>query len=93
MKKKKKPLVIASSASAFWVHQGPTLRSLFDLAKFFEIITEEQFAYHAKRDGNDFARWAADILQDKLCASALKRARTLSGARAAVRRALARYDV
>ena len=97
---KKKPLVITNGAVAFWVYQGPILRSLLDLAKFLEIITEEQFAHHTQRvrpdgraGGNDFARWVADIIQDKTCASALLRAKTRSAARVAVRRALARYDV
>lgn len=97
---KKKPLVIANGAVAFWVYRGPILRSLLDLAKFLEIITEEQFTYHTKRvrpdgraGGNDFARWVADIIQDKTCAAALTRAKTRSAARVAVRRALARYNV
>lgn len=92
-RKKKSKLLIASGASAFWVHQGPVLRSLWDLAKFLEIITEEQFVYHVKQGRNDFARWVKEILQDKICAVALARAKTRSAALAAARRALARYDV
>ncbi len=89
----KPKLLIVNGASAFWVHQGPILRSLWDLAKFLEIITEEQFAYHIKRAGNDFARWVSEIIQDKVCAGALARAKTRAAALAAARRALTRYDV
>ncbi len=91
--KQKPKLVVASGASAFWVHQGPILRNLWDLAKFFELMTEEQFVYHVKPSGNDFARWVSEILQDKICARALIRAKTGPAALAVVRRALARYDV
>ncbi|MBI4135964.1 MAG: hypothetical protein HY481_00200 [Candidatus Vogelbacteria bacterium] len=98
--RKKSPLLSVNGANAFWVHQGPILRSLWDLAKFLEIITEEQFVYHTKRDlpdgqagGNDFARWVGEIIQDKICAGALARAKTRRAALAAARRALTRYDV
>lgn len=95
LKNKKTPLFIATGANAFWVHQGPVLRSLVDLAKFFEIITVEQFAYHVKSNaagGNDFSRWVAEVLQDQTCAAALARAKTSTTALKAVRRALIRYD-
>jgi len=91
--RKKSKLLIVNGANAFWVHQGPILRSLWDLAQFLEIITEEQFVYHTKRDGNDFARWVGEIIQDKICAGALTRAKTRRAALAALRRALTRYDV
>jgi len=97
--KKKKPLFIANGLNAFWVHQGPVLRNLIDLAKFFEIITAEQFAYHMKPNtngadakGNDFSRWVAEVLQDKTCATTLARAKTSTAALGAARRALLRYD-
>ena len=92
-KNKKQPLFVTNGLNAFWVHQGPTLRSLADLAKFLEIITEEQFAYHVKRNGNDFSRWVAEVLQDKVAAAALARAKTRAAALTAARRALVRYDV
>ncbi len=90
---KKKPLVIASGDSAFWVHQGPMLRSLLDLARFAEIMTEEQFAYHVKRNGNDFAKWVAGVIGDKVAAKAIALAKTSSALSTACRRTLLRYDV
>lgn len=95
LKSKKKTLLIANGSNAFWVHQGPVLRSLVDLAKFLEIITAEQFNYHVRSNaagGNDFSRWVAEVLQDQTCAAALARAKTSTVARAAVKRSLARYD-
>ena len=92
-KNKKPPLFVATGANAFWVHQGPVLRSLADLANFLEIMTEEQFAYHIQRNGNDFAHWVAEVIQNKVCAAALARAKTRAAALTATRRALVRYDV
>ncbi|MEK7552595.1 MAG: hypothetical protein AAB505_00610 [Patescibacteria group bacterium] len=98
--KKKKVLVIANNQNAFWVYRGPTLRSLFDLAKFLEIMTDEQFVYHTARKlpdgrtgGNDFVPWISQVLADRTCAAALGRAHTRNAALAAVRRALAGYNV
>lgn len=95
LKKRKKvasPLPIAPSGSAFWVNNGPSLRHLFDLSKFLAIITAEQFAYHTKRSGNDFAKWVGAVLGDKVCARALEASKTIAAARLAVGRALKRYD-
>lgn len=89
---RKKPLVSVSGGAAFWVHQGPVLRNLSELAKFLAIITEEQFAYHTRRAGNDFAKWVETVLQDKTAAAALRRAKTRTAAAVACRRTLARYD-
>jgi len=95
LKSKKKVLLIANGANAFWVHQGPVLRSLVDLAKFLEIITVEQFNYHVRPNaagGNDFSHWVAEVLQDQTCATALARTKTSTAARRVVKRSLARYD-
>jgi hypothetical protein len=86
-------LVTAPAGSFFWVNNGPPLRHLLDLSKFLAIITEEQFHYHTQRAGNDFAKWVEAILSDKLCARALEKSKTVATARAAVGRALKRYNV
>ncbi|MFH1170044.1 MAG: hypothetical protein V1704_00545 [Candidatus Vogelbacteria bacterium] len=87
------PLTIAPAGAFFWVNNGPPLRHLLDLSKFLAIITEEQFSYHTKRAGNDFAKWVEAILGDKLCARALEKSKTVATARLAVSRALKRYNV
>lgn len=83
---------MAGAGSAFWVNNGPSLRHLLDLSKFLAIITEEQFRYHTARAGNDFAKWVGAVLGDKKCAAALEKAKTAAAARAAVARALKRYN-
>ena len=86
------PLTIAPASAAFWVNNGPSLRHLLDLNKFLDIITEEQFRYHTARAGNDFAKWVQAVLGDHRCARALEASKTVAAARAAVSRALKRYD-
>ena len=87
------PLPIAPPGSAFWVNNGPVLRHLLDLSKFLAIITAEQFTYHTKRSGNDFAKWVGAVLGEKTCARALEKSKTATAARLAVGRALKRYNV
>lgn len=70
---------------AFWINNGPVLDTLCGLMESFSAMTDEQFAYHTKRDGNDFARWVRESIGDPLCAARLERAKT----RAAAAKALA----
>lgn len=65
---------------AFWVNNGPIVHSLKDLVQALKTMSDEQYAYHTKRDGNDFARWVQDCLADKECAKKLIQARTRVGA-------------
>ena len=87
------PLKIAPAGAAFWVNNGPSLRHLLDLSKFLTIITAEQFHYHTKRNGNDFAKWVRAVLGDERCARALEASKTIAAARRAAAKALKRYDV
>lgn len=89
---KKQPLNLAPPGSAFWVNNGPALRHLVDLSKFLSIITPEQFNFHTARAGNDFAKWVSAVLGDEACARALEKSKTIVAARAAVVKALKRYD-
>lgn len=90
---KAKALTIAPTGLAFWVNNGPALRHLLDLSKFLSIITTEQFHFHTARAGNDFAKWVGAVLGDETCARALEASKTITAARAAVAKALKRYDV
>lgn len=67
-------------AQAFWVNNGPILKSVDDLLKALKEMSDEQYAYHTKRDGNDFANWIRDCLNDAQCAKDLKNAKTRVGA-------------
>jgi len=77
----------AFAEQCFWVHDGPILKDMLGLVQALQTMSDEQFDYHTKREGNDFARWVADVLEDVSCASAVKRTRT----RAGMLKALARH--
>lgn len=68
------------TAQAFWVNNGPILTSVEDLLKALKEMSDEQYAYHTKRDGNDFVNWIRDCLHDAQCAKDLKNAKTRVGA-------------
>lgn len=65
---------------AFWVNNGPVVHSLEDLLQAVREMSDEQFAYHTKRNGNDFANWVRDCLADRTNATKLRKARTRVGA-------------
>lgn len=73
---KKKTLVVSSEETSFWVNGGGALRSLKDLRNALIGMNEEQFKYHTKRNGNDFAKWVLHVLQDPKCAADLEKAKT-----------------
>ncbi len=64
----------------FWVNNGPVVHSLEDLLHAVREMSNEQFAYHTKRNGNDFANWVRDCLADRANATKLRKARTRVGA-------------
>ena len=57
VRQKKNILKSAPPEQVFFVHDGPVLSTLEDLSRALLDMSEEQFAYHTKRNGNDFARW------------------------------------
>lgn len=73
-KNETKPLTVAPPDQLFWVNNGPVLKDLRDLRDAFRTMTDEQYRFHAKRDGNDFAKWVSVVLHNEECAKQLKRA-------------------
>ncbi len=76
-KKARRELVVALEAECFWVHEGPVLKDLRDLAKAFKAMEDRQFSHHTQGQ-NDFANWVEGVLADKPCAKALRKAATKS---------------
>lgn len=66
----------APDDQCFWVNNGPVLKNLYDLESALETMSDEQYEYHTKREGNDFANWVGGVLGDKELAK--KMARTKS---------------
>lgn len=74
----------APAGRCFWVHGGGVLKNLKELHEALGTMSNEQFTYHTKRSGNDFAKWVRGILGDNACATKLTRAKTKEGAVKAV---------
>jgi len=60
----------------FWLVNGGGLESLEALAEALELMSEEQFAYHTRRDGNDFARWIEGVFAEEELARMIARQKT-----------------
>lgn len=87
----KRPFVNAYNEKCFWVHNGPVLSNLKDLARALDSMTDKQYNYHVAKDKNDFAKWAEFVLQDKECAESLSTATSREKAAGIVQKALKKY--
>jgi hypothetical protein len=65
---------------AFWVNNGPVVDTLAGLQEALRLMTEEQYAYHTERAGNDFAVWVRDCLGDAATALRLAKAKNRDAA-------------
>jgi hypothetical protein len=63
-KKKVKKNIEAPPEQYFWLSDGLVLKNLSDLQKALETMSSEQYDYHTKDHGNDFAKWIEDVLKD-----------------------------
>ncbi len=59
----------------FWVNNGPVVGDLAALRAALEDMTDEQYAHHTTRAGNDFAKWISEVLGHKACADKVSRAK------------------
>lgn len=69
----------AAPESCFWVCNGPVVKNIAELASAVEAMSDEQFDHHTKRDGNDFARWIDEVLQESACAKKIAKIKTRAG--------------
>lgn len=70
----------ARSGESFWVNNGPICTTIPQLRAAIASMSDEQFDYHTKRSGNDFAAWVGEALEHKKCAEKLVNAKTRAGA-------------
>ena len=61
---------------AFWVNNGPVLKSIIELAAVAKKLTEQQFMHHVNKAKNDFAKWADEVVRDSELARQLRRVKT-----------------
>ncbi len=65
---KETTLADCSPGAEFWIHNGPVVSSLKQLAGEIESISEEAFRYHVNSGKNDFAAWISNALQNPFLA-------------------------
>jgi uncharacterized protein YeeX (DUF496 family) len=75
-----KKQVVVSDEVAFYVHEGPTVRNLRELLEEMKEMSDEQYNFHTKKRGNDFANWVDHVLNEKTLADKLKHAPSKSAA-------------
>ena len=73
---KKVSIVDAQEPQCFWVNYGPVVKNLAELKKAVEEMSDEQYDYHTKRNGNNFTQWIADVFGEVELAKKLDRAKT-----------------
>jgi hypothetical protein len=78
-KKSGTKMATVSPDKCFWVNNGPICKNLPDLYNAAKTMSDEQFAYHTKRNGNDFANWVRDVIGDSLCAVKIAKVKTRAG--------------
>jgi len=60
----------------FCVHNGSTLKNLFDLRELLRGADEESYNYHVTSEKNDFKSWISDAVKDKELANQLENGMT-----------------
>lgn len=90
--KKKTPLVISSSSTAFFATNGAVMHSMLELYEELAGMLEEEFAFHASSaENNHFSNWVREILKDEECAEQLAPADTRRKARSVLKKHLEKY--
>lgn len=88
MKKKldaKKILSAVQPDKAFWVNNGPVLKSLDEFAASLKNLKPEQFLLHVNRQKNDFAKWISEVVGDAILAQRIRVLKTKEAMAKAVR--------
>lgn len=86
-----KQLVRTSTEYSFWMTDGQILNSLLELEGALATMHKDVFLHHVTDDKNDFADWVEYVLDDHICAAALRTATTAKKAQVAVKKALKGY--
>src|SRR3989344_7102261 len=75
-KRSKPALVHASPSECFWTSNGFVLPDLKSLEGALLDMSDDTYSYHVNKKRNDFAVWDEEVLHDKACVAALRRANT-----------------
>jgi hypothetical protein len=72
-------IINANPENYFWINNGNVLKNLHDFQDALVVMTEEQYDFHTKRDGNDFAKWVEEIFGEKELAKKIAKAKSKKG--------------
>ena len=61
---------------AFWVNNGPIVKSIIELTTAAKNLTIAQFMHHVNSAKNDFAKWVGEVIRDSELAQQLRRIKT-----------------
>jgi hypothetical protein len=68
----------------FWCQDGKVVKSLKELEKALNDMSDETFHYHAGEGRNDFTSWIGDVVGDNKLANDLSKAKSRMQASKAV---------
>lgn len=80
---KKSERITAKGEQCFWSHDGKILATHDDLKKALEVMSAPSYKHHTT-GRNDFANWVELVLEDKACASELRKAKNQKASVAAL---------
>lgn len=61
---------------AFWVNNGPVLKSIIEMTGAMKKLSPVQFAHHVNKEKNDFAKWVEEVIRDSELAKLVRLAKT-----------------
>ncbi|MDD5251302.1 MAG: hypothetical protein PHT12_01540 [Patescibacteria group bacterium] len=84
--------IVEPDYRAFWVSQGPVVRSLKEMASVLPRFSREVFEHHVNAVKNDLAAWVREVIGDRTLAERLEKTRTMSDAVAVLEKRLLELD-
>ena len=72
----KRTLSSTPPEKAFWVNNGPVLKSVIELATAAKKLTDRQFMHHVNKTKNDFAKWVGEVISDSELAKRICKVKT-----------------
>lgn len=76
---KKKVMGEAPVEKHFIVADGNRIKSILELARALETMSEEVFRHHVNDARNDFSNWVRDVFNDNAVADELAKAKDKAG--------------
>jgi hypothetical protein len=60
----------------FWCHDWRNIKSLKELGKSLDDMSDEIFNYHSGQERNDFSKWVREVVGDEKLANDLRKAKS-----------------